>query len=237
MGAEVEDVTLTLDLEVPRDIGGGAAPTIATFQAADDATAFNVLDKQPIRGVDYDAEGFVDAVDFGRLFSVHSDVALAEFRDKRRYSIRGRAELQYWERFIELAVGGREPFYQPTWRNDLAILFQPTGAPTWAFFSVADESEDWSDALDYVGQWWTAPQYKNLRINTVSHGYQYRKVVDAVDVEDGSLTLEVDPALTTSSVITDIAFLERVRLAVDAVRFEHHGPRSFVELETRVVQS
>jgi hypothetical protein len=231
VGHEVAQIGFEFDAPA---VMGGFGATLATFQHDDDAEAYSLLDKKPLEPADYVFDAYVQTIDHGRRFVNETDVDPAAIMERRRYLIETRAELQYWEKFLDTIVGGLKPFYTPTYRNDLVIHTQ-AGGPNWDTIRVTDESDDVTDAFDYAGQWFPHASYKQLRFET-DQGEQYREVTGAADSGTGHVELTLASGLAANTVISDISFLERCRLDADAVRFSHTGLLSTVEISLKVEQ-
>lgn len=239
----VEDFQVTFDYYGRSDLGGNGATAPSTYQQSDDDAARQLLDRRSFANspvtiaVEDGSERFDPAAGDFEQFSSWDEL---EFTEARHYGITDRADLRWWENFFKLVVGAREPFYAPTYRQDLLHLTQPSG-PSWDFFTVADEAVDPSAAqFAYPSDWYLSAAHKSLRLAT-DQGEQYKEVTTPVDNGDGTVDISLTSGLTANSVISEISLLERVRLGADIIRFQYDGywpgNSSRVSFTTRTTQS
>jgi hypothetical protein len=217
----IEEFAVTFDFEDRPDLGGFGAVAPPTFQQADDDNPRQLLIKRALAPspIDISVTDGGKRTDFGEEFVQFTNFNNIAFSEAKHYSIINRAELRFWENFLKLVQGTREPFYVPTYRADLLALTQPFG-PGWAGIDVADEAIEAIGLFDY-SRWHEDPGHKSLRFAT-DLGEQYREVLTVLDNGDGTVSITF-AGLTAMSVISEISFLERVRLAAGIIRFEHQG--------------
>ena len=236
----IEEFRVEFDFDSLIDLGGEGTGGSPTYFQSDDPVAFQLLVKRSLASspLTISMDDASERLDFGQGFRQFSAVDELSFLEARHFLISTREELRDWEKFFKVIMGAREPFYLPTYRVDLLHQIQPFG-PNWQNIDVADESFNEADTLDYPGQWFLSAAHKSLRFDT-NLGEQYREVILAKDNGDGTVSLAFDSGLLPNSVISEISFLERVRLAADVIRFEHHGlwpgNSSRISFVTRTIQ-
>lgn len=235
-GQEIQQ--FTFDFARPIELGGVGA-SLETFQHSGDAAAYTLLDRKPLsdRGIQGSFSAFMERVDFGRRFDQFTNVDPGTNFERRVYGINDRDELHYWELFLKTVLGAREPFYTPTYRVDLVHTTQPlvVNTPPWGQFDTTDESDTPVDTFDYAGQYFPHSSHKQLRFGT-NLGEQYDEVDSVSDNQDGTEPITLANGLLANTVIDEVSFLERMRLASDGAVFQHFGTRSVIDIGLTLIQ-
>jgi hypothetical protein len=204
---------------------GGSGASVSSYQS------LSLLDRRPLN--ESPAEELFDKalerIDFGAKLEIFTGRTYADIVQSRMFLVKDRAELQFWEKFCDTVVGMREPFYFPTWREDLVLYEQPT--PGGSTIRVLDSP-------NYEDEWDPSDAHKDLQLETSTDGDIQRRVNSIVDNLDGTLTLTLDSALpaTGGFSVSVVSFLERCRLGNDVVRFTHFSNFSVVETTVTTIQ-
>lgn len=130
-----------------------------------------------------------------------------------------RGALDYWREFANTVRGSWKAFLMPSFRPDLVTVEFAGTALKVAGNKLVDQL--------------TLEPYKRLMITT-NTGVQYRSIVSAV--EDGSNTALVLNTAISGATISEISFINLVRINDDALTFEHHQLHSILGLNLRVIQ-
>jgi len=222
-----EVASVTADYTTPAAlIGTGGAST--TYQPQADAAAKQLMPDAPLSKapVAYAMESGMQRIDAGHLFSQFTAWPEARMQERRTYRLADVAALRQWELFCTNVAGMREPFYTPSFRDDLTLTSQPTVGASVIRVNI--------NPPDYENKWWPY-RYENLRLATDA-GDIYREVTSIAAAAGDTIDLTLDsalPATTAGSTINQISFLEHVRFAADVVTFEHDGIRSKVNVSVR----
>lgn len=130
-----------------------------------------------------------------------------------------RGAFDYWREFADAVRGSWKAFLMPSFRPDLVTIeFAGTA------LKVAGNK-----LVDHL----SLDPYKRLMITT-NTGVQYRSIVSAV--EDGDNTALVLNTGISGATISEISFINLVRLNDDLFSFEHHQSHSFLNLNLRIIQ-
>jgi hypothetical protein len=208
--------------------GGTGAIALASYDG------FTVLDKRHLseNTLDQLFDGGLTIIDFGNKLEQYTPWVqdVGAISETRRFFIEDLEDRIWWNAFLNAVVGARETFLAPTWRDDLVLSAQPSvGATT---ILVTNDP-------NYNAEYEVSGAHDYLQLETAA-GIIYRKVTNAVDNGNGTVTLTLDvalPATTAGSTISRISFLERVRLASDVVQFDVGAvTRALVTISTRTVQ-
>lgn len=165
-----------------------------------------------------------EVFDTGNKYVRSSQRLQSGIAQKRRFKIRSRQELQNWKLFFSTVIGQRDMFLAPTWRPDLVLDVAPTENTTQFVIK---------DTTDYAGIWFASLGHRRVQMLTETDTL-YRGVTAVVDNADGTQTVTIDspfPLNAEDVVITEISFLESVRVARDSIRFTHEHAQSFVEFD------
>jgi hypothetical protein len=205
---------------------GGRTASLTTFDN------LPLLDVRPLNNSLVDDAFTINSeeVDFGNVYRVYASQELPRVSGKREYVIRSRQELQFFKLFLDTIAGQSKPFYCPSFREDLRIAVQPEqGSSQLDIFSEEQYAQDWykSDA------------HKSIMLVTMDGARQPKKVTSAVDNQNGTTTISIDPPLTDTvlgSTIASIEYMQKVRLGEDKVTFNHYGAYSKLELNIKTVE-
>lgn len=185
-----------------------------------------LLDKRPLND-SLVSEAFTinsETIDYGGAIQISVSQDFAKVARKLEFLIPKRTDFQFWKLFLDGLSGRREPFYTPTFREDLVVDTQP---------DVGGSSIIISDTPNYVTDWWISAGHKDIVINNQDGDRLYRTIIAAIDNGDGTVTISIGTALPGTvggSTILSIEFLELVRLASDVVSFNHYGQYSTVSI-------
>lgn len=121
-------------------------------------------------------------------------------------------DFQWFKRFTSYVRGAQKTFYLPTWRKDLTPVTSGVGTLTIA--GVNDAS----------GAFFTWYPYRNaIQVQQADGTITYATISNAVDNNDGTVTLTIGTTLSGSAIIM-VSWLEVCRFETDdfPVRFEGH---------------
>jgi len=183
-----------------------------------------LLDLRPLADNDVDEEFTANV----RYITQASDVPPAAFstwnmpaiEGEREYLARRPLDMDYWREFADKTVGQRSSFLVPSFRPDLTPV---PGLSAGADVRVHGEHY-WS--------WGAVDSYSRLRFET-SAGVYNRKV-SSVSRIGGNTAIVLDTALPAADILR-ISYLNRVRLATNDIRLEHHDMQSLVTIGIRTV--
>jgi hypothetical protein len=144
----------------------------------------------------------------------------------RQWLIDRETDVDYWRLLCDTLRGQQNPFYLPTWREDLNLYETPTlGSVT---IRVVDT--DFPNML-------ANNVYKQLQIVS-ANGVIYRSVISAIDLGVGYVEVILNAPIGSTSGDEDIlaiSFLNLCRLNSDEVRLSHYVGYSVIELDIRTV--
>lgn len=188
----------------------GTGATVATFDG------YQVLDRRPL-GAEASEQviggvGFEDAG--GAVSSSTGWLRSQIVRGGASWLIRSPSDRQWWKAFLLERRGCWSPFLYPTWRPDLTVHTQPTGAT--ALLRVVE---------DYSGEWFPSLAHRRLQVEYADGSLAYfavASVTTGAGYDELTLTMPFPGALPGSSIVK-VSFLETARLAADEATIEY-GP-------------
>lgn len=131
----------------------------------------------------------------------------------------------FWKTFADYCRGGTNPFYMPSWRNDLAVHTEAVAAGT----TVVLEGREWGD------HYWPAASFRKIVFRTEA-GLEHFATVTARAVVGGNDSLTFDPPLPAGDWAGHIVgTLLKCRISDDTVTSEHLGTSTNVSLNLRTV--
>ena len=151
------------------------------------------------------AIGTADKADFGRAVAVENGL-----RDVR----------QWLKLFMSTTKGAQEPFWFPTWRNDLTFVSKNTNVIT--------------ITTDDFAAWWPS-QREHIEIEETSGTITRAKITAATNNGGGSWTLTIGTTLASSSV-NRISWLELCRFEPEEFEFAFDVKGAHLETAARAVQ-
>lgn len=193
-------------------VAGGVVPTY------DDIP---LLDKRPLADDDVNemfagsTVRITDAVDVG-VASV-ATWKMPTINGARSFLVDRMTEMDFWREFADTTKGRRGSFLMPTFRADLT--------------PVSVSGVNLRVAGVHFAAWAKHDSYARLRLET-SAGVVYRKVMAAVR-DGGETVITLDSA--PPGVVERVSFLNRVRLASDAFKWQHIETQSMVTIEVVTV--
>ena len=202
---------------------GGTGSSVNTYRS------LVVIDKKPIVRGSVEERAFrnLSTVDYGAKFAVFSGLVRADLTRPYLFVAGYRADLQYWESVIDLLHGMREPFYIPTWRNDV-ILTNPLvgGEISFEVEKTPDLKTRWFD---------TGSSHQDIQLDT-NLGLTYRRITSMQDNGD-TVLVNLDTALPGGITVTNkISWLELVRQGSDEILLTHHDSYSIVRMMVRTTE-
>lgn len=138
-------------------------------------------------------------------------------------------EMDWWRDFLGDLRGMQNPFLLPTWRQDLTVPQAPS----------AGSSQLLVSQTDYVSLYFPYESYKRLQIETAG-GTIWRKVLQATNNGDGTVTLELDNAFGLNPEDVDVrrvSFLNLARLGRDRVKLSHAHHTTTIAIGVRTVDA
>lgn len=165
-----------------------------------------------------------ETIDYGGAIQIDFAQDFSKAARKIEFLIPDRIDLQFWKLLLDTLVGRREPFYTPTFREDLVVHTQP---------DVGGSSFLIPDSPNYVTDWWPSTGHRDIVITNQDGDRLYRTITGAVDNGDGTITITLGialPGTAGGSTIVFIEFLELVRLASDVVSLSHYGQYSTITM-------
>ncbi len=216
--ASEASVTLEM-LDTPALPGYGAA-ALTTYDS------LVVLDQRPlISGTSADIfERAFERMDTEHSIFQYSPVPYASVVTAKRFLSRSPAERQRWKLFFYTIVGGREPFWAPTWKPDLELNAQP-GATT--SFTVQGDF--------YKTTYYDTNAIKDFQFELADGTVVYRRATNCVDNGNGTQTITVNSALPATA-IEVVSFLEKCRLGSGTVSYSHNATYSELKFSVVTVQ-
>lgn len=204
----------TLDTLV--SLGGNGGTALSTYRS------LTFLDRRPLNNGLLETTFHQDTslIDFGNIFEFTTDQADARTRTVRRFLIETKEERQYWKLFLMAVLGRREPFFTPTYRNNLITI-----SNTASSILVQDDN-------NYTIWYETQGSRDDIQVETDTTVSQHR-ITSAVDNLDGTVTLNVDGTITGTVAV--VSFLEVSRLASDVIEFNHYGNYSLVSISVQTI--
>lgn len=177
-------------------------------------------------------QGGLQVIDYGAAVEVTSLRTLSTIQRSHTFTFDSDGERQWWKAFLAACRGRQVSFLLPTWHEDLVVHTQPTST------ALVVEAND--VVGNYVTDWWPSRAHRWIRCAMTDGSVLVRRITAAVDNLDGTLGLTLDVAIDTASSAPDIVrieFLQRCRLADDAVTFEYEdGTTTSVALTFATVE-
>ena len=173
----------------------------------------------------------IERIDFGGRVQLESLQTRASITNSRSYISRGDDDRQWWKLFMSTVKGMWKSFYCPTYRPDMSVHTQPSVGGT--TFKIYDDAT-------VAGGWEFSPAHQNLAVSTADGDTQYVTInqFGTVDNGDGTHTVQFSPALTATtlgSTVTNVSFLELVRLGSDSVGVSYFQDNREVTLSIRTI--
>jgi len=174
-----------------------------------------------------------EVFDYGAKFRVYSAEEIARLAGERTFWLETYQQRQDFKVFLDAVVGMREPFFLPSFREDLFLVSQPDSGSEILRVRTDEEVGD-----DYYAFYFDSLAHRHLRCVTQA-GIIYLTVTEVERETDGSLTLHLETALPVdagANVISSISFMRVARLASDRVNFKHFMLDSEVTISVTTVE-
>jgi hypothetical protein len=140
------------------------------------------------------------------------------------------AARQYVKMFIGKVVGQQRAFLLPTWKPDLVPYDGDASTSTLKIRSST------FGGVDYASKWLSSDAHKVVMLVCANGSIVLRTITDAVDNLNGTQTLQLDNAVTGTTV-TMISFAEKCRFDADTFAISWaDGNRGSLNVPVRVVQ-
>jgi phage-related protein len=165
-------------------------------------------------GTSYGAAAAFDRADWGRV--------------ARLAGATGSIENQWLKKFLDTVHGGRVPFLMASGRVDLAHVGDASSG------TLVITSPPTVGGVDYATDWFPSLAHRRLRLVRTDGVVGYRKISSAADNGNGTQNLTLDSGF--AGALSQVQFLETVRLDEDSVGVTFSGPRFECAISARVVQ-
>lgn len=133
--------------------------------------------------------------------------------------------LRFWRTFADYARGGTNPFYVPTWREDMELLTPPAGLGTTMTFVGSQ----------YREHYFPIPSFRTIAIRKLDGTVHYATVTNAAD-SAGNDAITFAPAVPAGDWSSaEVSFMHICRIADDTVSLEHYALHSLLTISLQTV--
>lgn len=180
--------------------------------------------------VDDQVQSLAQIIQLGPIPFTQSDAQRSDWGRGVFYRRNSIPEWQWLKKFMYTVKGSWKTFWLPSWRADLQLVSSTTGE------LVVESGEG---AGDFFAWWQT--YHIHLQLLHASDAVTYVRVSNAVDNNDGTLTLTIldeadTPATLPGSAIVMVSWLELCRFEKKTFSVEWNGPMFTFDEIARVVQ-
>lgn len=135
-------------------------------------------------------------------------------------------KMDYWRDFLVAARGQQVPFLMPSWRADLTLAATP----------LPGAAQILVNRSNYATNYFPYDTYTRFQFKATDGSLIYRKATGAAAQAGNQSLITLDTPLPVTAIWGlgfTISFLNRARLADDAVRWTHFGAFSLLDLVMR----
>ena len=130
---------------------------------------------------------------------------------------------KFWLSFFDYCLGSTNPFYLPTWRDDVEVFAVP----------ASGGNQITLQGHEYLDHYWPVAAYHNFVV-TKPDGTQHFATASAIANVAGNDRLTFAPAVPAGDWSgSSFSFLLKCRIDDDTVAIEHRGGNSVVTLNLR----